>query len=392
MSPDSIGRTAIQRVLYSLIRSEYCKSRNLNQQEFGWPSHSSQLWLGERGLGLDSLERLDIASQIQQLFDLYNSGIGDRLLVAQTFDDCIGLVEKYFGCRQLNFHSSGSLGMASVYPHTLQSLYAEAQIHASQVSAQRFIVLVPSHHIYGFIWGVLLPDCLGSPVLEGDAAVRTVHQELRAGDLIVGVPQWWKYLSQTISRLPPGIQGVSSTAPLSTNIWKQLLNIGLDTLHEVYGASELGGIGYRQHWSDEYDLLSCWSGLSACGQRLRNERGGSSCILPDQLEFASKRRFVIAGRKDQQVQVAGHNVSPQRVAEQIKNHALVADCQVRLMRQEEGDRLKAQVVTPRVLSSSERSELRIWCAQVLPVYARPHLTFVLEKTVDVMGKAADWPV
>jgi 4-coumarate--CoA ligase (photoactive yellow protein activation family) len=385
-----MARQDIQRVLFSLVRTQVCNTKNISQHEFEWPGCSSEMWLDEQGIDLDSMERLNLAGQILQLFDLYDSGIGDRLLAAQSLSQCVNLVQKYFACKHMQFSSSGSQGDSSVNEHSLLLLRAEALAHSNYLTAHRLIVLVPVHHIYGFIWGVLLPDIMKIPVLEGRAAVRAIHQDLQAGDLIIGLPLWWKHLAQSIRRFPADVQGITSTAPLAPAIWDNLLDKGLAGLHEIYGASELAGIGYRQHWSERYELLECWQGLSSCGDHLLHVDGRLSCILPDHLDFATPRCFSIAGRKDRQLQVAGYNVSPENVAARLKAHVKVKDCQVRLMHPDEGDRLKALVVTTHELNETERSDLLGWCVQAFLVHERPHLTFASETSVSEMGKSRDW--
>ncbi|XOV83172.1 MAG: hypothetical protein ACFHXK_20260 [bacterium] len=338
------------------------------------------------------MQRLDLAAEILEFFDLYDSGIGDRLLVARSLTEWADLVHEYFAGTHVCFKSSGSLGESSVHEHALQVLRAEAEAHAEYLKAERVIMLAPLHHIYGFIWGVLLPEILAVPVLEGTPAVRAVHRDLQAGDLIVAPPLWWKHLAQAVKRFPADVCGITSTAPLPTPVWDDLLTSGLHTLHEIYGASELAGIGCRQHWTKRFELLAPWQGLTACGQRLVDRAGRISAELPDHLDFAAPRSFSIIKRKDRKVQVAGYNVSPLDIAARLKTHTLVLDCQVRLMRPDEGDRLKAQVVTRHETSPEQRAEFRRWCHQNLLAHERPSLTFTTKASVNEMGKFSDWHI
>ena len=62
--------------------------------------------------------------------------------------------------------------------------------------------------------------------------------------------------------------------------------------------------------------------------------------MPDIISFESQRVFRINGRKDKAAQVAGVNVYPSKVADILKQNALVKDAEVRLG----GERLKAFIV------------------------------------------------
>ncbi|TAG32757.1 MAG: hypothetical protein EAZ34_09515 [Polaromonas sp.] len=56
----------------------------------------------------------------------------------------------------------------------------------------RVIVLAPTHHIYSFIWGVLLPLVLGVSALDADISALP---PLQSGDLMVAAPDQWVWLS-----------------------------------------------------------------------------------------------------------------------------------------------------------------------------------------------------
>jgi acyl-coenzyme A synthetase/AMP-(fatty) acid ligase len=81
------------------------------------------------------------------------------------------------------------------------------------------------------------------------------------------------------------------------------------------------------------------------------------------------------------------------VREVLRAHPQVADAAVRLMRPDEGRRLKAFVV-PRPDASPPaalRGALERWLDQRLETAARPRsLTFGSELPRNPLGKAADW--
>lgn len=387
-----LDRDELQRVLYSIIRSVICDSRNIGLQEFMWPGHSSSHEFGDQGLDLDSLERMDVASRIMAFFELHETDIGDRLLIAQSLEQSLDLVWRFSDSPNLCFQTSGSTGAPREARHALSELVAEARGFAGQVTAQRVVSLVPSHHIYGFIWSVLLPKALNATVLENAQARQSAHGQLRRGDMLIAAPVWWRYLADNHIRIADGVIGISSTAPMDEKSWHKLCELGLHKLYEVYGASELGGIGYRTHWQSPFTLLDHWQRAPGQPEQLVRCKSSAPITPPDHLNFVDEREFVILGRTDHQVQVAGMNVSPSAVARKIEQLEIVSQCQVRLMTPNEGYRLKAQLVTKYAVGPEERQHIQNWCRTHLSVPERPHLTFVHRLSENAMGKAKDWAI
>jgi long-chain acyl-CoA synthetase len=88
-------------------------------------------------------------------------------------------------------------------------------------------------------------------------------------------------------------------------------------------------------------------------------------------------------------------VFPVRVREILCRHPAVADAAVRLMRPQEGTRLKAFIVPkdPRLADASLLSELTAWIDGELTAPERPKaLRLGPQLPVSTVGKLADWPV
>lgn len=280
-----------------------------------------------------------------------------------------------------------------------QEIMAQADIHAG---CRRIVALVPRHHIYGFLFTILLPKVLNTPVLElapVPAAISTAG--LGPGDLVVAFPLFWKSLADLGRPLPGGLQGVTSTGPCPADSIHALLDLGLTRMTEVYGSSETGGLGCRHRPTDAYTLFPFWQPeISADGQpsalRRRMPEGGTTgpYPLPDVVEWEDTRHFRPVRRTDKAVQVAGVNVHPDKIAALLRTHPLVRDCAVRLMRPEEGQRLKAFVVgrdgtDPAAL----RRELKAWAGDRLSAAELPRSwTLGPALPVNSLGKASDWDV
>jgi acyl-coenzyme A synthetase/AMP-(fatty) acid ligase len=98
------------------------------------------------------------------------------------------------------------------------------------------------------------------------------------------------------------------------------------------------------------------------------------------------------GRRDDAVQVGGMNVFPARVAHVLMLHPHVREAAVRLMRPDEGQRLKAFVVAqPGTDVDALRAALPAWAAERLATPERPAAwTFGPRLPRQASGKCADW--
>jgi 4-coumarate--CoA ligase (photoactive yellow protein activation family) len=313
------------------------------------------------------------------------------------------------------FSTSGSMGHPTLHSFTLRELEEEAQTLAALFpDCKRIVSVMPVHHIFGFAFSVMLPRILGIPVLDRPPLPsEDFFRTLQPGDLIPAFPVFWKSVLDICSgpRVPamaPDIRGVSSSAPCPPEVIEGLLAEQPDEgrplcadMAEIYGATEFGAVGIRRNCREDYTLLPHWRRVSLTKEEGREEawgiqrEHGRPLPLPDNLLWRDERRFKPGQRKDKAVQVAGITVSPEQVAELMRGHPLVADCVVRLMRPDEGTRLKAFVVPrPEVVAATRlMSELKRLTTDRLEPAARPksiHFGECLPRTAT--GKAADWNI
>lgn len=389
---------ALARVVTDLIADEVAHLRPAGKPlpERPWPM---DLALNEQGLGLDSLERLSVASALNEALHLHESGVEDLLLARQRFGDWLDVAADGlagFDAR-LTFHTSGSSGNAKPCTHALASLQQEVNHLAVLLAgARRVLTAVPAHHIYGFLFTVLLPARLG-PIDVIDVRRQTpqaLAQGLRPGDLLVSHPAHWALVARHAGRLPPGVHGVTSTAPCPDAVAQGLQAIGLASLTQVYGSSETAGIGTRRCATSPYQLMPFWS-CGADGQLLRTMPDGSVVVqaIQDRLEWTADRDFKVCGRLDEAVQVGGTNVFPAQVRQVLLAHPQVADAAVRLMAPEEGARLKAFIVpAPGTDAQALCADLWCWTEARLAAPARPK-AFTAGDSLprNAMGKLVDWP-
>ena len=303
----------------------------------------------------------------------------------------------------ITFITSGSTGAPTQQKLETALLWQEAQeLHRTLLCERKRIVsTVPCHHVYGFLFTVLLPNIAGLPcVSPAPFPSRAFIRELEAGDFVVSFPLFWNGLIKHNLPFSADIHGSTSTAPCSPKTMYNLLSLGIARISNIYGSSETGGLGYQHHPDSPLSLFTFWRRVR-CDDMENSwiERAHPSkttqpvVAIPDHIEWLSPNSFLVKGRKDKIVQVGGMNVSLLKTATCITNHPDVLDCSVRLMRLDEGNRLKAFVL-PRNSEPDTvalRAELYQLCRAHLRPAERPKkITFGSQFPVNAMGKAKDW--
>ena len=364
-----------------------------------WPpstAYQPHATLGEDGLGFDSLERLALAAALSEALHLHRGGLDDTLVVTQRLEHWRGATAAALDrfSTSLCFLSSGSTGARRRCVHVAAALDAEAAFFASLLPGRRrVVVMVPAHHIYGFLFTLLLPALLGVPMVDLRGRFPgAVIAALRPGDLVVGHPGCWAEMCRAAPEgWPADVVGVTSGAPCPTDTATAAARAGLSRLLQVYGASETAGIGWRDDPAEPYRLLPFWQPVDE-GAKLQH--GTTPPIeTPDQLHWHGAGRFTLQGRRDAALQVGGINVYAEQVRAVLRAHPNVADAAVRLMTSHEGTRLKAFIVPRDPATPHEvlRQDLCLHAAAKLNVPERPRaFSFGPALPRTLAGKPANW--
>ena len=399
---------------------------------------------GADSLALDSLARMQLATAAATWCNAYDSGLEDLFLAKRSVIDWAELMQRAraAGSRHFTFSTSGSTGVRKHVRHREEILLDEARVWAAVLGehkqkhgtsnqdaacpgapgnavptcVKRILLLCPTHHIYGFIWGVLLPQALGVPVIDAEL---TCLPALASGDLIVAVPDQWAWLAASTRHWPPGVQGVSSTGPLPNAVHQALTvalanlpsvqsangsaNPPLARLFQIYGSTETAGLAYRTTADTPYTLAPQRSRNTADGISLTLPDGSVVCLnVQDELQWTTgigadthtevRPGFHILRRSDLSVQVGGHNISPAWIEDQLRLHPAVKDASVRLSTLAKVPRLKAFVVLNAPGSADQCQALEQWALDTLPWYANfSSITYGEAIPVNVIGKPSDWP-
>ncbi|HEX2546851.1 MAG TPA: AMP-binding protein [Ramlibacter sp.] len=390
-------RGVLRRFTFDLLADEMARHRRATIPHAGLWRDDLRL---DADLGVDSLELMTLATALAEALHLGESGIEDYLLARRTLGDWVDIAGaglERFNAR-LTFRTSGSTGQPKPCVHEMATLVQEVQHLATLFPGRtRVLCAVPAHHIYGYLFSVLLPHELGLCAedvvdLRGSTPAW-LARGARPGDLVVGHPEFWSAVGRTVSRMPADVVGVTSTAPCADAVCEAVEAAGIARLVQVYGASETAGIAARASHREPYTLFPYW-GLRG-DVLVRTMTDGTERIFPgqDHLQACGDRQLRIGPRLDHAVQVGGINVFPSRVREVLKRHPLVQDAAVRLMRPDEGTRLKAFVVPRPDVTARDAllEQLQAWIASELTTPERPkaiHLGDALP--LSATGKLVDW--
>ena len=363
-----------------------------------WPENTH---LAE-DLDADSLELMALATRLSEMLHIHEAGIEDYLLARLRIDDwtSVALTSLRRYNTALTFRTSGSSGQTKPCTHDASWLWQESLALGELFPGRRRLLFaVPSHHIYGFLFTVLLPQVLDLPAdrlidLRRSSAAALPGQ-LRAGDLVVAHPDYWRTALTLVPAFPEDIVGVTSGAPCPDDIAAGLRAAGLSRLVQVFGSSETAGLGWRDDETAPYRCFPYWQGPDRDGSMLRHMMDGTtaSFTVQDELVWKDSRHFLPQGRRDEVVQVGGRNVSPAHVAQVLRRHPRVQDASVRLMRPDEGLRLKAFVVPRQDVENTHAlaEALAGWVGDHLTAAERPStFTFGPQLPRQHNGKPADW--
>lgn len=390
----------IRRLLEDLIRAEL---NRLNPNRLVSPALPGDVPFENLDWGIDSLQFVELAASVNEMFHLYQTGLEENLLRRRTLAQWVDIVARCWQAHphKLTFRTSGSSGHPKRCPHDMALLIQEAHKLAALFPARnRVIGMVPSHHIYGFLFTVLLPQILAVPFVDGRSlGIGQLSDLLAPGDLIISFPLNWAYLERSLPAFPDDVSGTNSTGPIHAELIRALQKKGLRHVTEVYGSTETAGIGYRHDPDDFYTLFDFWQRTQLADVNeyglIRRRPDGTLVdpIVPmDVLVWESERHFRPQKRLDGAIQVGGVNVFPQHVAERIQAHPGVKACAVRPDESTEITRLKAFIVAQDDLDiETFRPEIENWIFENFTAAERPaRITFGRDLPRNAMGKLEDW--
>ncbi|MGE0790143.1 MAG: class I adenylate-forming enzyme family protein [Sandaracinaceae bacterium] len=275
-------------------------------------------------------------------------------------------------------YTSGSTGEHTACPKTAGQLLGEARVLARTFEppvGSRFVPMVPTHHIYGLLFGVLLPLSSGGAFYRHTPLHASEIAALASAgiDVLVTVPAHLRgMLIAKEGELPRIARVFSSAAPLSPRVASQVRARFGWTISEVFGSSETGGIGWRDSGGQgPWTPLSGVSVAAGDDERIRVDspflgEGPRPYVGADRVRVHPDGTFEHLGRADDVHKVGGVRVAVPEVEQRLLAIDGVRDAAV-IAREVGGARHKelwAAVVAPGLDVAHLRAELTKWLAPV----------------------------
>jgi acyl-CoA synthetase (AMP-forming)/AMP-acid ligase II/3-hydroxymyristoyl/3-hydroxydecanoyl-(acyl carrier protein) dehydratase len=273
--------------------------------------------------------------------------------------------------------TSGTTGQHQSFGKNVTHLLGEAsmQVQSHGFSRGELVVSsVPAHHIYGLLFGVLVPLLGGgeifatTPLLPQEILGALAHRSCAS---LIAVPAHLR--AMTI--LPKGSLAairrvISSSAPLPTSTAATICEDLGANLIEIFGSTETGGIAWRKSWpiGQPWELFApVQVAVDEAGRMVVDSPfsafdavpGARRCASADRIELVDERHFRHVGRDDGVVKIAGKRTSMLEVENRILAIRGVIDAAVICMPTSgaRGEVLAAVVVAPGLTPTHLRREL-----------------------------------
>ncbi len=220
----------------------------------------------------------------------------------------------------VSVHTSGTTGEPQAWHKRARQLFVEADTLRRSLgcsSADRVCATVAPQHIYGLLFGVLLPLRAGASFFRGTPLHgKSIAWAARDASWLVSVPAHLRVLVDTPRAEPSKVKKVvSSGAPLAADIALSIEKLWCSEVVDVLGSTETGGIAWRR------SALTCeWTplpgveiGATDAGlltvRSPHLEKENTPYVAADRVRLLPGGRFEYLGREDDVVKVAGKRVS-----------------------------------------------------------------------------------
>lgn len=293
-----------------------------------------------------------------------------------------------------SFLKNQQLFLTKTCPYTVHQMWQEGRNLAGFFSnIKRVVSVVPALRGYGFFTTIVLPHTLEVPVLSLPPLPTQPWDELlQPGDLVVGFEFFWLKWLSCQNRFPSGVQVLCAAAPCKDKTIEALLSAGATHFTEIYTSDQAGTIAVRTRPNSLFEILPVWDiSLKEKNPLIRHSGGTQWFNLPDKVVLQNERFLFPVASLDGSVQIAGVSVYPKQIEAVLASHPAIKECRVRLMRPDEGYRLKAFVVLKEGFGPEEIASIRQMLADKLTPHEIPR-TFTFGEMLpgSLLHKDTDW--
>ncbi len=285
----------------------------------------------------------------------------------------------------LYLFTGGSTGTPQIWSKTPCNLLAEAAFLTGTFGvspADTILATVPTNHIYGMLYGLLLPLISGAGVC---AATPTFPHEIaealetKRATVLVSIPAHYRALKETPIRDHQVRIAFSSAGPLPRQDAVDFHAATGIAVTEIYGSTETGGIAQRTRAKGETALnpFDC-AQIRIDNQHLNVQSPFLSAELPkgddgffetaDRAEWIDSSAFALLGRSDGVVKVGGKRVDLAVIKEILMDVDSVQDVYVYAQPVESG---RGNEILALVEGTATTGQLNDAVHRRLPPHARP---------------------
>ena len=301
----------------------------------------------------------------------------------------------------LRLFTGGSTGKPKVWSKSPRNLLAEAFYLKEKFGLSDrdlFVATVPPYHIYGLLFSVLIPFVTHATVLSD---IYTFPQEIistitkHQASVLVSVPIHYRVLKVDNLSVPSLKAAFSSSGALDRDdslYFYRKTGLGIT---EVYGSTETGGIALRSV-SEHTESWKALDNVSwkLTGSRLSVKSDFTSpemerdpegfCVTGDEARTEADNRFVLLGRADGIVKVAGKRVDLMDIQAKIKTLPTVIDAYVMALPTDKG---RESMIAALVACDLTETHLKKLLMDKLEPYAVPRLIKIVSSiTRTATGK------
>lgn len=256
--------------------------------------------------------------------------------------------------------TSGSTGQSVAWNKSAAQLLDEVAVLAETFDAHpglAYAVTVPPSHLYGLLFGVLLPLVTGgaftrnTPLLPGEIAASVAHARAQ---VLVSVPT---HLRAVRSLAPDSLATVSrvfsSAGPLPEETARAFTSRHQRAITEIFGSTETGGIAWRERrdgaaWRPfgPVRLATTPEHLLVVQSPFTNSNTAepSTFATSDRVNLLPDGKFEHLGRHDGVVKIGGQRISVPAMEDCLMQHPEVEDVAVLALADDvRGHRLLAAV-------------------------------------------------
>lgn len=213
--------------------------------------------------------------------------------------------------------TSGSTERPKYVIKSMAQLVGETQVLAAMIPEARAVLsTVPFSHLYGLLFGALLPLRMGARIVSHDALLPADLAAVIARasvDLMVSTPAHLRAMAA--AAMPRDLRVISSGARMPAELHLRLASDHGWQVTDVLGSTETGGIATRTHPMQPWTALPGVTVTAPAGQLVVASPwcGGTRVELEDRIEILPDGTFQYLGRTAELVKIAGKRAHAQAI-------------------------------------------------------------------------------